>query len=492
MKKMNLLKAFVSTLAVSALSVTSTNALAKPADITNLNGDDPFYYTSDQNIKADDGQSASVGTGRPGETHSNVPHLPVHHGYMSTNYTYRFVNVAEQIFTMIGEGKHGLWRVGENGLIREYLKKDAKGLKPGADLDAKSNLAAIKNDYSSFIPEESWDGYKYPDQKVSESGALNYIDLPISHPKYEGKYDGHVPIDLASYNCTMSGPTYPYSKELIDFAFSQPAAGKVGPLGQRAGIDIEENYTKVLRLDHFPDAKTWVNVGVPGKDNTHFDYRAVDTSKTNAEYYLVERPFFNVPYLFIIAVYDNIDNDDFDYVRPAGDYFAELAKAKQDKAVKTKLDYDHRFYLEDGGLATAKALPVYGLHHPNRNAFGSGGACPSKGGDWGRYPQDNSGAMWPTNYEEVTPYCDAVVLDIKFYTNLDGQTWNDPHKYLANAGTGEKERTYKMRPGEYGTLTDDFNVKNGVKNPEAMKAPKEITITYPAVRPAVSYVDPKQ
>ena len=474
--------------ALAALCVSPAFAESPSINIKDLNGDDPFYYTSDVNIAEDNGASASVGVGRPSTTHSKVPHLPVHHGYMSTNSTYRFVNVAEQVFTMIGEGKHGLWRVGETGMIREYLKAGTDGLAPDADLNDPANLEIIKNNYSSFIEEESWDGYKYPDQKMSEAGTLNYIDLSIHHASYEGKYDDHVPVDLASYNCTMSAPTYPYSKELIDFAFAQPGAGKVGPLGQRAGIDISENYTKVLKLDHMNDARTWVNVGMEGEDETHFNYKAVDPEKTAAEYYLVERPFFNVPYLFIIAVYDDAEHDEFDYVRPDGAYFDSLNEDKK-AAVKTNVDFTQTFHLEEGGTAEAKRLPVYGLHHPNRNAFGSGGACPSKGGDWGRYPQDNSGAMWPTNYEEVTPYCDAVVLDIKFSANLDGESWNQSTKYLANAGTGNQTIIHSMRPGEYGTFQDPYLVEKGIKNPYAMKAPETVEITYPEVKPAVSYTE---
>ena len=459
--------------------------LSETKDITDLLNDDPYYYTSDQSIADDDGQKESVGVGRPQTTHSKVPHLPVYQGHMSTNYTYRFVNVAEQILTMLGEGKHGLWRVGEAATVREYLKKGKTGLPEDANLFATDTVKIIENNYSHFIPEESWDGYKYPDQKLNENGNLNYIDLPISHPKYKGKYNGHVPIDLASYNCTMSGPEYPYSKKAMEFAFEQPLAGKVGPLGKRAGLDISENYTKILWLDHFPDARTWVNAGVEGKESGHFEYKAVDTSKTKAEYYLVERPFFNVPYLFIIAVYDNEDNDDFSYIRPDGPYWESLTKEQQAEA-KTKVTFDQKFHLEEGGSVKAKGLPVYGLHHPNRHAFGGGGYCPSKGGDWGRYPQDNSGSMWPTNYEEVTPLCDGVVLDIKFYSNLDGKNWNDPHKYLANAGAGKKSIIYKMRQGQYGTFTDPYNISIGLKNPDAVKkAPAELTITYPAVNEAV-------
>jgi hypothetical protein len=36
------------------------------------------------------------------------------------------------------------------------------------------------------------------------------------------------------------------------------------------------------------------------------------------------------------------------------------------------------------------------------------------------YPKTFSGAGWPINYEEVTPLCDALLVDIKFTANLDG------------------------------------------------------------------------
>ncbi len=98
---------------------------------------------------------------------------------MNTNYTYRFVNVVEQTMTMIGEGKHGLWQVQDNGTIREYRKKDAQGLPDGADLFDEVNLATIENDYASYIPEESWGGYKHQElcTRVDKQGGLKTIFL---------------------------------------------------------------------------------------------------------------------------------------------------------------------------------------------------------------------------------------------------------------------------------------------------------------------------
>lgn len=484
MKKFSLANAFP--LYVLLALPGAASQAGEGLNLTDLTKGDPFFYTSDQNITADDKQKELLGIGRPNKTHSQIPHLPVYIGYMNTNSTYRFVNVAEQVFTMIGEGKHGLWRVQENGTVREYLKKSAVGLPENADLMAKENRDIIAQNYSSFLPEESWSGYKYPDEKLSKDGKLNYIDLPITHPKYQQKYTNHAPIDLANWYCTMSENDYPYAQQAVNFAFSQPGANQIGPLGKRAGLDIKENYTKVLRLNHLPDARSWVNIGQKGKDALHVKWAAVDDSKTNVEYYLVERPFFNKPYLFVTAVYDNKDNSDHRYVRPEGAYYDSIKSQK----VKTQVTSNPRFHLENGKAGRAVGLPIYGVHHPNRAAFGGGGACPLKGGDWGRYPQTSGGSGWPTQYEEVTPLCDSVLVDIKFFSNLDGRDWNDPSKYLANAGVDSKTVTYKMQPGKYGVFTDPYNTNRGVKNAESQEVPAELTVTYPSVNPPVSYVKP--
>ena len=81
------------------------NELPVEGSLTDLTGDDPYYYTQDQIIEDDNAQKNVVGLGRVKTTHSKIPHLPVYSGYMNTNYTYRFVNIVEQTFTMVGEGK---------------------------------------------------------------------------------------------------------------------------------------------------------------------------------------------------------------------------------------------------------------------------------------------------------------------------------------------------------------------------------------------------
>lgn len=483
-------KRMASSISVFAIIAAANMAAAdeKP-NLMDLTDGDPFFYTADQDIKSDDGQVAMLGAGRPDRTHSGMPHLPAFIGYMNTNYTYRFVMVAEQVLTMIGEGKHGLWRIQENGTIREYLLPGAEGLPEGADPLAPENAEIVRRDYASFIPEAGWDGYRYPDQMVNENRRLAFINLPISHSKYEGKYAAHEPIDLPNFYCTMSENEYPYAQRALEFAFAQEGANQVGPLGKRAGLDIRENYTQVVQLNHMPDARSWVNIGQEGKDSLHVDWLPVDTEKTAAEYYLVERPFFNKPYLFVVAVFDNNDNDDFSYIRPNGPYWDGLGE--QAAGLKTELTQTPRFHLENGVEGTPVGLPLFGVHHPNRTAYNAGGACPMKGGDWGRYPDTTGGSAWPTNYEEVTPLCDAVLVDIKFYANLDKQDWNDPHKYLANAGTGSHNLTYHVMPGDYGAFTDPYNTASGRQNPDMMAIPSEVTLTYAAAEEPVTFSMPE-
>ncbi len=478
--------------ALVALSLVSVSGFAADPVLSGLNSD-PFFYTSDQTIPAN--QEAMMGaTGRPATTHSRIPHLPAYMGFMNTNYTYRFVTVAEQVMTMIGEGKHGLWRMQEAGTVREYLKTGQTGLAQNADLNDPANLAVIQNSYSNYERPESWGFYRYPDDKVT-GGKLNYIDLPITHAKYAGKYANHKAIDLPSFYCTMSENDYPHAAEAMTYAFAQPGANVVGTLGKSAGLDIKENYTNVLRLTHLPDARSWVNIGKNGLDKSYTNWQSVDTKKTNAEYYLVERPFFNHPYLFVLAVYDNKNNKDFRYVRPYGEYYDSL---KNKSALKTNLTQQPRFNIvkrdsnnvstDESELKKVVGLPVYGVHHPDRASFGGGGACPLKGGDWANYPNTAGGSAWPTQYEEVTPLCDGVLVDIKFTANLDGQSWNDPGKYLANAARNSTTVTYHMQPGHYGVFTDPYNVNRGATNPDSIDVPELLDIHFPSIRPAVTYI----
>lgn len=104
------------------------------------------------------------------------------------------------------------------------------------------------------------------------------------------------------------------------------------------------------------------------------------------------------------------------------------------------------------------------------------------------YPKTTGAAGWLTNYEGITPLCDGVLIDIKFFANLDGKDWNDPNKYLANAGHGTKEVVYQVAPGEYGVFTDPSNVERGVKNPDAENLTGEVKLKYPATGAPVTPV----
>lgn len=454
--------------------------------LTDLTQDDPFFYTKDQFIANDNPLKQLLGVGRPTTTHSDIPHLPAYYGYMSTNSTYRFININEQVLTMIGEGKHGMWRIQEKGTVREYLRKGATGLPKDVDLFAIKNKKIIDQNYSHYLSEEGWSGYKYPDQAMNEHDDLNFIDLPITHPKYKDKYTQHEPIELPSFYCTMSGPDYVYAKRALDFAFNQTAAGKVGPLGKRAGLDITENYTRVLQLDTFPDARSWVNVGQDGRDANYMKWLAVDSTKTATEYYLLERPFFNRKHIYLTVVFDNKDNTDFQYVRPKGAYFDSLQK--RSLPLKTTVTQAPRFHIENDDLQAVQGLPIFGVHYPNMTVYGGGGACPFKGGDYGRYPDTKGGAGWPTQYEEISPLCDGVLVDVKFYRNLDDASWNNPDKYLANAATGSKTITYKLQGGEYGVFTEKYSTQAKLKNPERQNLPNSLSLHFPNVSKPVSYI----
>ena len=161
--------------------------------------------------------------------------------------------MAKQVLTIVGEAKHGLWRFQENGFIREYRKGSLPGI--SQDLDPNSilseeDLKMINDNYASMDPSVDEKGYYYPDQKLNDDGQQNYVDLTIYHPKYGGKYDDHVPIDMAAYYCTMSQPLYPFVSDLWRFVREQPRANEVGPLGKRAGRiwchDLQISYCRTF------------------------------------------------------------------------------------------------------------------------------------------------------------------------------------------------------------------------------------------------------
>ena len=130
----------------------------------------------------------------------------------------------EQTALLIGEVKHGVWRLHDNGHIREYRKYGNDGLRDDKDpnapnIDAESRKI-IEHQYTHYKPDEGFTLYKYPKDEV-KNGYLQYIDLTIYHPKYNHKYDNHVPIDLSHFYCTMTQKGYKHVHRAWQYATKQ-------------------------------------------------------------------------------------------------------------------------------------------------------------------------------------------------------------------------------------------------------------------------------
>jgi hypothetical protein len=150
-------------------------------------------------------------------------------------------------------------------MVRMYRKYGAKGVAVDADTNDASMLSAIKTSYAALLMKgetpsvDGWSGYRFANDTEGD-GRAGFVDLSIYHPIFDGKYSGHAAIDLPYFYCTMSQAEYPAAEDVWKYATKQPNAGKIGPLGIRAGLDITELYTQVLRFELFSDAKLWVSV----------------------------------------------------------------------------------------------------------------------------------------------------------------------------------------------------------------------------------------
>ena len=492
-------------------------------DLTLENSDDHWihnfmYHTGMPGT----GHFVDLGVGDAGyySSISGVPHLPTFSGFMATTSTFRFFDIREQTLIMIGEPKHGLWRAQENGMVREYLKEDMDGLTPDEVNELKTNPKGLEsmserqklivnNSYSSFIKKESWSGYKYPDQPLSKNGHKNWIDYSIHHPKFEGKYDDHVPIDLPIHYCTMSSGNYPYAENAWKFAIAQKRANKIGPLGKRAGMDIKENFSNAIRVDMFDDAALWANIGLgngndmPGdahKGNgsaQDVNYKAVDLKSHKFEIYLYEWQFFNVKHLVVGLVIDNkgpLEESTFAYLRPDGEYWDDLLRLGL--VEETYPNVLPPFFPEIISSESKKSsdqskiysLAVYGHHHTDRPSVGMyGGACPGNGDDFGRYPWGNGGGGRATSYQEIVPLCDALALDIKFWANLD-KDWDKQH--FATGASAQEDKNglvdFIADRNVYGRFDDPYLVKNGITNPF------EVDLTVNQTGQIIYPDDPKQ
>ena len=105
---------------------------------------------------------------------------------------------------------------------------------PNSPLISAGDLDILKNDYTSYMPEDKT-LYKLPTDSVTKEGRRQFVDLTIYHPKYGGAYEDHVPIDLAHFYCTMSQGGHPHVQQAWEFATRQPRMNEIGPLGRRAG-----------------------------------------------------------------------------------------------------------------------------------------------------------------------------------------------------------------------------------------------------------------
>ena len=253
-----------------------------------------------------------------------------------------------------------------------------------------------------------------------------------------------------------------------------------------AGLDIKENYPNVLPLRMFRDAKLWANVGddqihnfqeLEKKVTQKVDYQVVDLSKYNYEIYLYERPYLNYLHIYVGIVLEHKNKTlAFEYLRKDGAYWEGLKRhyngAKDINSINGDEIYNPLMEMVMGGVTVEKkihAMPLYGHHSPDRIAFNmSGGACPCKGGDLAHYPWGDTGGGWPTNYEEVTPICDAFTVDMKFWINLFVD-WDDPKLAMGNAGFPRAKRIgYKVDANVYGRYTDPYLVALKKENPHAI------------------------
>ena len=247
-------------------------------------------------------------------------------------------------------------------------------------------------------------------------------------------------------------------------------------------MDIGENYLNVLPFEFLGDAKLWANVGDDQIIHTYqdlmdevtqlVDFQVVDLSKYDYEIYLYEKPFFNTPYLFIAIVLEHKDKKVFEYIRKDGAYWEGLKKHYKGGNVSLLNDEivfsPNLSVIVDGKVVekTVHPIPLYGHHHPNRTSFKmTGGACPSKGGDWAHYPWGDGGGGWPINYQEITPLCDGLSIDMKMFVNLFQETWDDPTFGSGNAGYhGATVIDYRVDANVYGEYTDPYLVKHKKEN----------------------------
>ena len=258
-------------------------------------------------------------------------------------------------------------------------------------------------------------------------------------------------------------------------------------------------------MELFEDANIWANTGdspiteyrsIKDRQRRNIKYKAVDSSSYDTEIYLYEKPLFNKPRLFVAVVMERKGQRQFDYIRKDGAYWDAVFQKFNDKAymqgIKDRPTYNYQMRVVDGDNAKpdvySKAVQptsLYNIHNVNRPSFNlTGGACPSKGGDLARYPWGDAGAGWPNNYQEITPLCNALAIDVKLWNNLFAlKSWTDPDLGIANPAVLKdgKIREYVMDANVYGRYSDPYLIKEKAENPHMVNlTPDGKIVTKPA------------
>ena len=238
-------------------------------------------------------------------------------------------------------------------------------------------------------------------------------------------------------------------------------------------MDIKENYLNVLPLEKFQDTNLWVNV------HNIVKYKAVDLSQYDHEVYIYERPHYNKPSLYLAIVLERKGRKEFEYIRKNGAYWNGLLKNYQDQNYLWSMNGQEKYNLN---FEVVGEFYPYGLVSSHVYSFQNltGGACPEKGGDMGKYPWGNAGSGWPSNYQEITPLCNGLAIDVKFWNNLFVlKSWTDPRMGLANAPfPGGKVVEYMVDGNVYGEYTDPYLVKNKRENPNILMLTKDGKIVF--------------
>ena len=161
----------------------------------------------------------------------------------------------------------------------------------------------------------------------------------------------------------LSGADFPHLGNVWKYIKAQKNANKVGPLGQRAGMDIRENFNNILQMESFGDGSIYLNVGqgdpatdvmarsleeVRSRAQT-MHYAKVDPAKISSEVYVLERGYHNYPesYMIVGVVMESLVNaKDYAYVRPHGRYW-EKATSKGLTVLNDQPNYEPPAYVEN-------------------------------------------------------------------------------------------------------------------------------------------------